>query len=260
MQKKAAFNWKKDLLPWALPVIIICFWQISVQLKWIQSEFLPAPSAVLATAVKDWQSGTLQKNISISLYRASMGFLIGGGAGFILGICSGTSKVFRQTFDTSIQMLRTIPNMALIPLIILIMGIDEGSKITLISLACLFPMYINTYHGISSIDPDLLEMGQAYQLSKWQMFKDIIFPGALPTILIGVRYALGTMWVALIVAETVSADSGIGYMSTNAQQYMDVTTIYLCIVLYALLGELSNFIAHNFEVILLDWQNSRSAQ
>lgn len=110
-----------------------------------------------------------------------MGFLLGGGAGFILGICYGTSKVFRQTFDTSIEMLRTIPNMALILL--------------------------------------------------------IIFLGALPTILIGVSYALGTMWVALIVAETVSADSGIGYMSTNAQQYMDVTTIYLCIVLYALLGD-----------------------
>ncbi|GFZ27023.1 ABC transporter permease subunit [Lactobacillus corticis] len=249
-------TFKKKFLPWLLPIVIILFWQLAVQLKWIQSEFLPAPTEVVQTAIVDWKKGILQKNISISLFRATCGFVIGGGMGFILGLLSGTSKLFRKTFDSTIQMLRTIPNMALIPLVVLILGIGEPAKICFVALACLFPMYINTYHGITSIDPDLLEMGKSYQLNTVQMFKQIIFPGALPTILMGVRYALGTMWTALIVAETVSADSGIGYMSTNAQQYVDVKTIYLCIIIYAFLGELSNYIAKNLETIFLEWRNS----
>lgn len=152
-------------------------------------------------------------------------------------------------------MFRNIPHLALIPLIILMLGINESAKISLVAIGVMFPIYINTYHGINSIDPDLIEMGRSYGLSRWQQFTKIIFPGALPTILMGVRYALGTMWVTLIVAETVSADSGIGYMSTNAQQFMNVETIYLCILMYALLGKLSDVIAKQLEAIYLEWRD-----
>jgi sulfonate transport system permease protein len=124
----------------------------------------------------------------------------------------------------------------------------------------MFPIYINTFHGITSIDPELLEMGRAYGLSKRALLTKIIFPGALPTILVGVRYALGVMWTTLIVAETISSSSGIGYMATNAQEFMNMDTVLLCIVIYALLGKLSDLIAKALENICLAWQREGSAK
>ncbi|WP_257614322.1 ABC transporter permease subunit, partial [Oenococcus oeni] len=201
------------VVPWIIPVGIIVIWQFIVTAGIASGKLLPAPSDILLDAWKLFKSGELQKNIGISLFRALLGFIIGGGIGFILGVLNGIFKVCRLAFDNTIQMLRNIPHLALIPLIILVIGIGEPSKIFLVSVGCMFPMYINTYHGVTSIDKGLVEMGRSYGLSNSQVFFKIIFPGALPTILMGVRYALGVMWTTLIVAETVATSSGIGYMA-----------------------------------------------
>lgn len=241
-------------LPWLLPLMLIILWQTAIMAGWITSSFLPSPWGVIKQGVKLWQEGSLQANIGISLYRATIGFVIGGGLGFLLGVVNGVSKMARTTFDSTIQMLRNIPHLALIPVVILAFGIDETAKVSLVAVGCLFPMYINTYHGITSVDSHLIEMGKSYGLSKLDLFRKIIFPGALSTILMGVRYALGITWTTLIVAETVSADSGIGYMSTNAQQFMNMRTIFLCILIYAGLGKLSDFTAKTLEDTCLDWR------
>ncbi|MFT9205142.1 MAG: ABC transporter permease subunit [Liquorilactobacillus mali] len=249
------FSFKfKNSLPWLIPVFLIVFWQVACNLSWVNETLLPSPIDVVTNGIKLFKKGELQENMSISLYRATAGLLIGGGLGFILGFINGVSRRARLLFDSTIQMLRNIPHLALIPLIILWLGIGESAKISLVALGCLFPMYINTYHGITSVDPKLIEMGKSYELSKKDLFIKVIFPGALPTILRGVRYALGVMWTTLIVAETISASSGIGYMSTNAEQFMDMKTIVLCILIYALLGKLSDFIAKNLEDIFLEWR------
>ncbi|HIY93547.1 MAG TPA: ABC transporter permease subunit [Candidatus Companilactobacillus pullicola] len=244
------------LLPFLLPIILILFWQVSSSLGWLSSSVLPSPLAVLQDGIKLTQSGELPKNLSISLYRATVGLLIGGGIGFILGFINGMSKTCRLLFDSSIQMFRNIPHLALIPLIILWLGINESAKISLVAIGTMFPVYINTFHGISSVDPDLIEMGKSYELSKSQMFFKIIFPAALPQILVGIRYALGVMWTTLIVAETISASSGIGYMANNAEDFMDMETVILCIVVYAILGKISDLVAKSFEGLLLDWQKT----
>ncbi|MDT6952998.1 ABC transporter permease subunit [Companilactobacillus alimentarius] len=244
------------ILPFLLPIILILFWQVSSTLGWLSSSVLPSPWAVFQDGIKLTQSGELPKNLSISLYRATVGLLIGGGIGFILGFINGMSKTPRLLFDSSIQMFRNIPHLALIPLIILWLGINESAKISLVAIGTMFPVYINTFHGISSVDPDLIEMGKSYELSKKQMFFKIIFPAALPQILVGIRYALGVMWTTLIVAETISADSGIGYMANNAEDFMDMETVVLYIVIYAILGKISDLVAKSFESLLLDWQNT----
>ncbi|MGL4535004.1 MAG: ABC transporter permease subunit, partial [Weissella cibaria] len=136
----------------------------------------------------------------------------------------------------------------------------EPAKVTLVAIGVMFPIYINTLHGIQSIDPKLIEMGQSYRLTKWQMLTKVIFPGAMPTILMGLRYALGVMWTTLIVSETISASSGIGYMETNAQQFLDMPTIFLAIIIYAILGKVSDWIAALLESILLDWQASKGGR
>lgn len=242
------------ILPWAIPVLLVVAWEVVVDTGIVTSTFLPSPVEVLQQGWKLALSGELFTNICISLYRATSGLLIGGGIGFILGFANGVSRLSRAAFDSTIQMVRNIPHLALIPVVILVLGINEGAKISLVAVGCMFPVYVNTFHGITSVDPNLIEMGKSYGLNKRQMFTKIIFPGALPTILMGLRYALGVMWTTLIVVETVSADSGIGYMSTNAQQLMNMKTIFLCIVIYALLGKLSDIIAKNLEVMFLNWR------
>lgn len=244
------------ILPFLIPIILILGWQVSSSLGWLASSVLPSPMAVLQDGIKLTESGELPKNLSISLYRATVGLLIGGSVGFILGFINGMSKTCRLLFDSSIQMFRNIPHLALIPLIILWLGINESAKISLVAIGTMFPVYINTFHGISSVDPELIEMGKSYELSKSQLFFKIIFPAALPQILVGIRYALGVMWTTLIVAETISASSGIGYMANNAEDFVDMETVILCIVVYAVLGKISDLVAKSFESLLLDWQNT----
>jgi sulfonate transport system permease protein len=150
-------------------------------------------------------------------------------------------------------MVRNIPPLALIPLVILWFGIDESAKLFLVSLGVFFPVYINTFHGIRSVDRGLLEMGRTYGLSGWSLYREIILPGALPSILVGVRFSLGLMWVILIVAETISARSGIGYMTMNAREFMQTDVMVVGILLYAILGKLADLLAKGLERYWLRW-------
>lgn len=240
-------------VPWILPVVMIILWQLLVQYKIVTTTLLPSPLEVVEAAVQLSKSGELQEHVYISTQRALIGFAIGGIIGFILGLVNGTVVFFERTVDTTIQMIRTIPHLALIPLVILWFGIGESAKIFLVALGVMFPIYINTYNGIKNVDRKLIEMGSVYGLSRNKLFTNIILPGALPSILVGIRYALGVMWVSLIVAETIGADSGIGFMATSAREFMQMDIIVLTIVLYAILGKLSDLIAKLFEHRLLKW-------
>lgn len=158
-----------------------------------------------------------------------------------------------RLLDTSIQMLRNVPHLALIPLVILWFGIDETAKIFLVALGTLFPIYINTWHGIRNIDRGLVEMARSYGLSGFSLFLHVILPGALPSIMVGVRFALGLMWLTLIVAETISANSGIGYLAMNAREFLQTDIVVVAIILYALLGKLADVSAQLLERVWLRW-------
>jgi len=244
-----------QVIPWLVPLLLLIFWQVFSWMGILPERILPAPTDVFQAAVSLMSTGELYSHISISLGRALAGFLIGGTIGFLFGLFNGISKYSDLLFDTSIQMLRNIPHLALIPLVILWFGIDETSKIFLVALGVLFPIYINTYHGIKSVDKGLIEMGRAYGLKGKSLFFAVIFPGALSSILVGVRFSLGVMWLTLIVAETISTTSGIGYMAMTAREFMQMDVIVLSIVLYALFGKLSDMIAGYFERRLLRWNN-----
>lgn len=144
-------------------------------------------------------------------------------------------------------------HLALIPLVILWFGIDESAKIFLVALGTLFPIYINTWHGIRNIDRGLVEMARSYGLSGIPLFIHVILPGALPSIMVGVRFALGLMWLTLIVAETISANSGIGYLAMNAREFLQTDVVVVAIILYALLGKLADVSAQLLERLWLRW-------
>jgi sulfonate transport system permease protein len=175
------------------------------------------------------RSGEIWTHLAISGWRAGLGFVIGGSIGLVLGFITGLSKWGERLLDSSVQMIRNVPHLALIPLVILWFGIDESAKIFLVALGTLFPIYLNTYHGIRNVDPALVEMARSYGLSGFGLFRQVILPGALPSILVGVRFALGFMWLTLIVAETISANAGIGYLAMNAREFLQTDVVVLAI-------------------------------
>ena len=258
--KKVSKWYNNRFVPWVLPIVVIVLWQILGQYKIISSTLLPTPLEVVDVAIRLFKSGDLQEHVYISTQRALIGFAIGGIIGFVLGLLNGTILFFEKTMDTTIQMVRTIPHLALIPLVILWFGIGESAKVFLVALGVMFPIYINTFNGIKNVDRKLIEMGIVYGLSRWKLFTNIILPGSLPAILVGIRYALGVMWISLIVAETIGADSGIGFLATSAREFMQMDIVVLTIVLYAILGKLSDFIAKLFEHRLLKWNPAFNKQ
>ncbi|WP_171966297.1 aliphatic sulfonate ABC transporter permease SsuC [Cronobacter sakazakii] len=250
---RASQKWLQRAAPWVLPVGIIAVWQLASQTGWLSTRILPSPESVVETFWRLTASGELWQHLAISSWRALVGFSIGGLIGLVLGLISGLSRWGERLLDSSIQMLRNVPHLALIPLVILWFGIDESAKIFLVALGTLFPIYINTWHGIRNIDSGLLEMARSYGLSGFSLFRQVILPGALPSIMVGVRFALGLMWLTLIVAETISANSGIGYLAMNAREFLQTDVVVVAIILYALLGKLADLSARLLERVWLRW-------
>ncbi len=241
------------IVPWLLPLGILIAWQAASSTGLVAANVLPAPTEIAAAGWRLLKSGELPYNIWVSFWRAITGFAIGGGIGFVLGLANGLSKISEKTTDTTLQMVRNIPHLALIPLVILWFGIDETAKIFLVALGVFFPVYINTLHGIRTVDPQLIEMARSYGMTNVELFRRVVFPGALPSIFVGLRFALGIMWLTLIVAETIAASSGLGYMAMQAREFMLIDVVVLSILIYALLGKLADSTARLLERLTLAW-------
>ena len=241
------------LAPWILPVTLIVLWQIASQAGWLSSRILPEPWAVAKAFWALAVSGELWVHLRTSLWRAASGFAIGAGLGLLLGLLTGSFRRAETLLDTTLQMVRNIPALALIPLVILWFGIDETAKLFLLAVGVFFPVYLNTFHGIRSADQGLIEMARSYGLSGWPLYRDVILPAALPAILVGVRFSLGLVWVLLIVAETISAQAGIGYMTMNAREFLQTDVVLVGILLYALLGKAADLASRGMEKRFLRW-------
>jgi sulfonate transport system permease protein len=241
------------LAPWALPLILLVSWEAASEAGIISSRVLPAPSQVAAAFWETIKDGSLLQHVGISTRRALQGLLIGGGVGFLLGVLCGVFRPMETLIDSSLQMLRNVPHLAMIPLVIIWFGIDEEAKVFLVAIGVMFPIYLNTYHGIRTVDKGLIEMAKVYGLGRLALFWRVILPGALSSVMVGLRYALGIMWLTLIVAETISASSGIGYMTMNAREFLQTDVVVLGIVIYALLGKLADVLTRALERRLLAW-------
>lgn len=243
----------KRVLPWLVPALVILAWQAASQAGFLRPQIMPAPTAVALAAWNLLWSGELWTHVQVSAWRAMTGFAIGGGIGFALGMANGLSATSETLLDSTLQMVRNIPHLALIPLVILWFGIDEEAKLFLVALGVFFPLYVNTLHGVRSVDLQLMEMGRAYGMSDRQLFWRVVLPGALPSVFVGLRYGLGIMWLTLIVAETISASAGIGYMAMNAREFMLVDVVVFAILIYAALGKVADSIARLLERLCLSW-------
>ena len=258
--RQAAYPGRRRLGPrallavsWLAPLVLVLLWEIFARAGSLSPQVLPAPSKVAATAWQLIQQGRLISDMATSLLRAAAGFVIGGSIGFTLGTAVGFSRLAEALLDRSIQMVRAVPFLAVLPLVIVWFGVDEGGKIFLVSLGVMFPIYINTVLGIRQVDPKLLELGRVTGLGNLQLIRRIVLPGALPSILAGVRYALAVAWLALVVAETIATSSGIGFLAMDAREFLRTDVIVLTIVVYAAIGVMSDAIARLLERRLLAW-------
>ncbi|MFT3819696.1 MAG: aliphatic sulfonate ABC transporter permease SsuC [Rubrivivax sp.] len=246
-------RWRRRALPWLLPAALLLLWELASHAGWLSARVLPEPLAVLQACWTLLWSGELWQHVAVSSRRALLGLAIGGGLGLLAGLLTGSFRAAETLLDTSLQMLRNIPALALIPLVILWFGIDESAKLFLVALGVFFPIYLNTFHGIRAVDPGLIEMARSYGLRGWALYRHVILPGALPSVLVGLRFALGLMWVILIVAETISAQAGIGYLTMNAREFLQTDVVLLGILLYAALGKLADAAARALERGWLRW-------
>jgi sulfonate transport system permease protein len=239
-----------------LPVAIIIIWQLLGSLGFVSSVILPTPFDISKAFIELVRSGELLKHMRISIYRAAVGFLLGGGLGFAFGVAVGLFKRFEQSFDPSIQMLRTVPHLAITPLFILWFGIGEFSKILLIALGAFFPLYINTFVGIRGVDSKLFDVARVLEFTKLKQITRLILPAALPNILLGLRLSIGVSWLGLVVAELMGSSEGIGYMILDARQFSQTAIVFVGILIFASVGKLSDSFVRILERKLLRWRDS----
>ncbi len=234
--------------------LLLVLWQAGAQAGLIPSRLLASPVQIVHTAWSLTLDRTLPQNLLVSLGRAGAGLVLGIAVGVALALVAGLSRLGEDIVDAPMQMARTLPALALVPLFILWFGIGELPKILLVALGVKFPVYLNLYKGIRSIDPKLIELAKTLGLSRWKIIRDIIIPGALPDLLVGIRFAVGISWLMLVVAEQVNADSGIGHMMMDAEDFLRTDIILVGLAVYAVLGLLSDQIVRLAEGRLLRWR------
>lgn len=240
---------------WVSPVLIVLSWQTLSSAGILTEDVLASPLQILTTGAELIAEGTLQSATATSISRVLSGFLIGATSGLLLALVAGLSRIGEDAVDPPMQMLRTLPHFGLIPLFIVWMGIGETPKIALIAMGVAFPLYLNTFAGIRSVDRKLLEAARTLNLTRRQRLRHVIVPGALPQALVGLRQSLGVAWLSLIVAETVSADSGLGYLINDAREFLKTDVIVVGLAVYSLLGLLTDSLVRLIERRALAWRS-----
>lgn len=244
----------KAALGLIVPAGVLLAWQVLSQAGVISDLLFPAPYTIFQALVDLIRSGELWIHLRISLLRVLSGFLLGGALGFAFGLLVGLFKRSEKVLDPSFQMIRMIPSLAVVPLFILWFGIGEESKILLIAKAAFFPVYVNTFTGIRSIDNRLYEVTRVLGYSRLKQAVKLALPGALPFILLGARLSLGLSWLGLVVAELIASSSGIGYMMSDARQFADTPVVFVGILIFAAGGLIGDSLLLLLQKRLLRWK------
>lgn len=238
---------------------LLVIWQLASAAGVLSPETLSSPWDTLRTAVDMFASGDLETALLVSLQRAAVGLALGVPVGLALALVSGLFQAGEDLVDSPMQMLRTLPFLGITPLLILWFGIGDTPKIALVFLGVSFPVYVNTLVGIRNVDGRLVEAARTFGAGRWSVIRSVVLPGALPNILVGLRLALGIAWLALVVGEQISSDGGIGSLMLQAQDNLRTDRIVVCLVVYALLGLISDLIVRVLERVLLTWRQGLEA-
>lgn len=252
---------RKPLVPRPLrrllgPVLLVALWQALSSTGVFDDRTVPPPTRVVRAAYRLVVEGSLQEHLTTSLLRVGYGLALGIALGVVLALIAGLSRVGENFVDANMEVLRAVPNFALVPLLIVWFGISEVPKILLITLAVAVAIYINTFSAIRSVDAGLVEAARSFGAGRAELIYRVIIPGSLPGFLVGLRLALTASWLSLIFAETINAKKGLGRMMTDAREYFQIDVVFVLIAVYAILGLISILVVRFLEGRLLTWRRA----
>jgi len=246
----------RPLLGLVLPLTLALGWELAVWLGWSNGRLVPPPSRVFATILELARSGELTRHILATLYRVGLGFVLGVVAGTLLGAIAGYWSLARRLLDPTVQALRAIPSIAWVPLFILWLGIFETSKVALIAVGVFFPVYLGVMGAILSVDRKIVEVGRIFRLSGPAMIRRILLPAVLPAYVVSLRVGLGLGWMFVVAAELMGASEGLGYLLIDGQQLGKPAQIVAAIVIFAIVGKLTDWLIEAATAPLLRWQDA----
>jgi NitT/TauT family transport system permease protein len=253
-QARLSARRRDRILSIASPLGLLLAWELAADTGLIDIRFFPAPSAIIAKLVEMARSGELTENVLISLQRIALGFLLGGVPAIVIGIAMGIWRPIRAIVDPLIVATYPIPKSSLLPLILLIFGLGEMSKVVMVAIGVFYPMAINATAGVLQINQIYLDVGKSFKASPWDTFRTIALPGALPFIMTGVKLGAGLALILIAIAEMVGAKSGIGYMIWSAWETFAVAKMYVGLFVIALIGFAISLILNEIERWLIRWK------
>jgi sulfonate transport system permease protein len=236
------------------PFTFLGLWWLATDQGWVGPNMLPPPDAVIEIGVKMIRSGQLQAALWASSQRVLLGLAIGGAVGLVMAVVAGLSRLGEDLIDSTMQVIKAVPNISLAPLLILWMGIDEAPKLALIALSTSMPIYMNTYGAIRGVDARLVDTARTLGLGRLGLVRHIIIPGAVPGFLVGLRMSVASAWLALVFAEQLNAQRGLGKLMSEARNSGKLEQMVLVIVVYAVIGLLSYAVVRFLERRLLVWR------
>lgn len=234
--KKTYPVWLNIVLGLILPIAIIAIWEIAAYKEIINIHLLPAPSTLWKILVEDVASNKLWSNLSVSFWRIISGFLLGAALGIVIGFFMGLITPLNKMLSPITSILRSVPIIALIPLFILLFGIGEGSKRTIIAFAAFWPVLLNTMGGIQNVDVKLCEVAYTYRIGKMKTIFRVVLPSALPSIFTGIRLGISSSWTSVISAEMFAASKGIGYLITISKDNARVGSMFVYVLVIGVIG------------------------
>lgn len=250
-------RWRADpsalLLTWLTPGLVVAAWEVAVRGGLVRPTILPSPAIISATFLELLSTGELFRHLSISLMRVAVGFTAGALCAVLLGTIIGLSQPAARASGLLLGFLRPIPMVAWVPLLILWLGIDEGSKVTLIAIGTFWPVLMNLIHGIRNTDRRLLEVARVLEKGRVTLLRRVIFPAAMPSLLTGLRLGVGVAWTSVIAAELLGADRGIGFLIAYARELTQVDVMFTGLVTIGITGNLIDMGIRSLERRLLRW-------
>ncbi|CAM2153622.1 sulfonate transport system permease protein [Pararobbsia alpina] len=241
----------------ALPFVALALVELAVRAGWIASNLVPAPSEVAASLIQMGLPRVL-RHIGASCGRVLTGFALGAISAVLVGGAMGLSKRLEALLDPTFQALRAIPSLAWVPLLLLWMGIDEAPKITLVAIGAFFPVHLSVLSGIRGVDRKLIELGKVAGLSHAALVRRILLPAAMPQIFAGLRIGLAVSWMFVVAAELIAATRGLGYLLSDGRETGRTDWVFAAIILFGVLGKLSDSIVRVIEQRCLRWRDTES--
>lgn len=256
------FKWRPTLgahafdriLAFATPLALLCIWEALARSGTIDARYFPAPSNILERAGELAKTGVLFDQVVVSLRRLVIGFVIGGGAGLVTGLVMGLYRPVRSMLDPLIAATYPIPRSALLPLIFLVFGLGETSKVFMVAIGAFYPVAINTVAGVMNIPKIYMDVAHNYGARRFTLFRTVALPGALPLIMTGIKLGVGMSLILIVIAEMFGADSGLGFMLYNAWQIFDIETMYVGLLAIGIIGFLLTFIVDELDRRFIPWK------